>query len=146
MRSLSPSRSRGHVAVRGLIAASVGTVLMVWPSITLGTVIALFAIFSVSDAVATATRAFRHDVSGGDRALLGLRAAIELIAGGVAIAYPDSTVAIMTVIIGISVITVSGLELAGIGMAARLGAKGYGWDLAGGVLGVMTGVALLAAL
>ena len=143
MLSLSPSDSRGHAAVRGLIAAAVGAVLIAWPGITIGTVVVLFAIYAVADAVAVATRAIKGHMSTGDRVLLGLRSLIEVIAAGVALAYPDVTASIMTVVIGIYAITVGGLELAGVGLLAKAGVSGYGRKLAGGLLTVMTGVALV---
>ena len=88
MFSLLSPVSHGHAAVRGLLAAAVGAVLMAWPGITIGTVIALFAIYAVLDAGALTVRAFRHGVPGGDRAMLLIRAVIEVVAAGVAIAYP----------------------------------------------------------
>jgi len=135
--------SRGDAAVRGLIAAALGTVLMVWPGITIGTVVVLFAIYALVDAGVNAVRAFRHGVSGGDRALLLIRAVIEVVAAGVAIAYPGVTASIMTVIVGIYAITIGGLELAVVGRLSQAGAKGMGWEIAGGLLSVMTGIALV---
>jgi len=143
MLSLPPTVSRGHAAVRGLVAAAVGTVLMAWPGITIGTVVVLFAVYAVADAVTVATRAFKGDMSGGDRALLGLRALIEVIAAGVALAAPGVTASIMTVVVGIYAITAGGLELAGAGLLAKARVPGLGWPLAGGLLTVMTGVALV---
>jgi uncharacterized membrane protein HdeD (DUF308 family) len=143
MQSLTAPISRGHAAFRGVVAAALGIALMAWPGVTVGTVVVLFAFYAVLDAGAVTVRACSHGVSGGDRALLGLRALIEVIAAGVAIAYPGITAAIMTVIVGICAITVSGLELAAVGMLSRAGAKGLGWEIASGVLGIMTGVALV---
>jgi uncharacterized membrane protein HdeD (DUF308 family) len=141
MSSLSPTR--GHVALRGLAAVALGTTLAVWPGITIGTVIALFAVYAVFDAAVSISAAFRHGVAGSDRALLGLRAVIELIAAGVAVAWPGATASVMTVILGISVVTTGGLELAVTGRLARAGATGLGRPIAAGVLAVMTGVALV---
>jgi len=135
--------SRGDAAVRGLIAAALGTVLMVWPGITIGTVVVLFAIYALVDAGVNTVRACRHGVSGGDRALLLIRAVIEVVAAGVAIAYPGVTASIMTVIVGIYAITIGGLELAVVGRLSQAGAKGMGWEIAGGLLSVMTGIALV---
>jgi uncharacterized membrane protein HdeD (DUF308 family) len=137
------SESRGQMAVRGLLAAALGIVLMAWPGITIGTVVALFAIYTIVDAVTVGARAFTHGLSGGDRALLGLRAVIELIAAGIAIGYPDVTAAVMTVIVGLYTIAVGGLELAVAGRLKQIGVKGAGWDIFGGVLAVLTGVALV---
>jgi uncharacterized membrane protein HdeD (DUF308 family) len=135
--------SRGHAALRGLFAAAVGAVLIAWPGITIGTVAVLFAIACFVDAFATGERAFRSGLSGGDRALLAIRAAIEAIAGVVAIAYPGATAAVMTVIVGLSLLTVGGLELTTVGRLSRAGARGLGWPIAGGVLSIIAGITLM---
>jgi uncharacterized membrane protein HdeD (DUF308 family) len=137
------SPSRGHLALRGLVAGGLGLVLMAWPGITIGTVIALFAIALTFDAVASGVAAFRRGVQGRDRVLLGLRAVIELVAAGVAIAYPGATASIMAVIAGIYAITAGGLELAVAGRRSQLGFKRIGWDVVPGVLAIMTGIALV---
>jgi uncharacterized membrane protein HdeD (DUF308 family) len=137
------SLSRGQAALRGILVAGLGAVLVAWPGITIGTVIALVALFLVLDAGVSLVAAFRHGVSGRDRALLLVRAAIELVAAGVAVVYPGATASIIAVVIGIYAIAVSGLELAVVGRARQAGARGLGWELAGGVLGVMTGIALV---
>jgi uncharacterized membrane protein HdeD (DUF308 family) len=143
MQSLLSPVSRGHAAFRGFVAAALGIALIAWPAITIGTVVVLFAAYALVDAGTVAVRAFGHGVSGGDRALLLLRSGIEVVAAIVAVAYPGVTASIMTVILGIYAITVNGLDLAVIGKLSRLGAKGLGWEIATGVLGVMTGVALV---
>lgn len=140
---MQPSLSRGHAALRGLVATGLGLTFAVWPGITIGTVIALFAIYALFDAGISLYRAFEHGLSGGDRALLGLRAAIELIAAGVAIFYPGATAAVMTVVIGIYAITLGGTELAVVGRLSKFNGKGWAWEIAGGVLAIMTGVTLV---
>jgi len=135
--------TRGQATVRGLLAAALGTTLMVWPGITIGTVVALFAIFAFADAVLSTVQVFRSGESPGERMLLGIRALIEVGAGIAVIAYPGITAAIMTVIVGIYAVTAGGLELAVVGRLAQAGVKPNGWAIAGGVLAVMTGVALV---
>ena len=140
---LSTPQTRGQATVRGLLAAALGTTLMVWPGITIGTVVALFAIFVFADAVLSTVQVFRSGESPGERTLLAIRALIEVGAGIAVIAYPGITAAIMTVIVGIYAITAGGLELAVVGRLAQAGVKRNGWAIAGGVLAVMTGVALV---
>ena len=135
--------SRGHAALRGLAAAAVGATLMAWPGITIGTVAVLFAIACFVDAVSVGERAVRSGLSGGDRAMLGIRAVVEAIAGVVAIAYPGATTAVMTVIVGLTLVTVGGVQLAAVGRLARLGARSFGWSLASGLLTVIAGIALM---
>jgi uncharacterized membrane protein HdeD (DUF308 family) len=142
MFSFDQPLSRGTAAVRGLLAVALGGVLMAWPSITIGTVVVLFAIFVFSDAIVSAIRVFGLGRSAGDRALLGIRAAIEITAGVAALAYPGVTAGVMTVLIGIYAITAGGLEMAVAGRLSKVGAGGTGWLIAGGLLTLVTGVAL----
>ena len=58
MLSFSQPISRGNAAVRGLLAAALGVTLVVWPGITIGTVVALFAVSVFADAVVAGARAF----------------------------------------------------------------------------------------
>jgi uncharacterized membrane protein HdeD (DUF308 family) len=139
----STSLSRGHAAARGILAALAGTAFMVWPGITIGTVAALFALYVFADAGLSVAQIFRDDESAGDRVVLGLRAAIEAATGIAALAYPGITAAIMTVIAGLYLIAAGGLELAVAGRFARAAGTRSGWAIAGGVLTVLTGVALV---
>jgi uncharacterized membrane protein HdeD (DUF308 family) len=143
MLSFSSPLSRGQAAVRGILAAALGTAFMVWPAITIGTFVVLFAVFVFGNAFVSLVQMFRSGESAGDRALLGIRALVEIGAGVAALAYPGVTAAIMTVIAGIYAITVGGLELAAIGRLSQAGIKTSGWMIAAGVLTIMTGVALV---
>lgn len=134
--------SRGHLALRGLIAAVVGAVLIAWPGITIGTVAVLFAVACFADAFSVGGRALRSRASTGDRALLALRAVIETIAGVVALAYPGATASVMTVIVGLSLVVVGGIELAGAGRLARIGGR-VGGIVAGGLLSLLAGIVLV---
>jgi uncharacterized membrane protein HdeD (DUF308 family) len=118
-------------------------VLVVWPGITIGTVIALFAIFSFTDAIVSAARLFTAGRSTEDRVLLGLRAVIEVAAGVVAIAYPGATAAVITVVIGIFALASGVNELAGSRTLSRLGMSGTGWLVVDGWLAILTGVLLI---
>src|SRR6478672_8986354 len=104
----STSLSRGHAATRGVLAGLAGVALMAWPAITIGTVAILFAVYLFADACVSVAGVFRAGESGGERALLGLRAVIEFGAGIAALVYPGMTAAIMTVIAGIYLITACG--------------------------------------
>ncbi len=135
--------SRGHAAARGSLAAVLGGVFIAWPGITIGTVAVLFAIYAFADAIAVGTRAFARGLSGGDRALLGLRAVIEVGAAGVALAWPGVTAAVMTVVIGLYAITAGGLELAASGLLAKYDDAGTGRLVAGGLVSVIAGLLLV---
>ena len=135
--------SRGHWAVRGLLAVALGGALLVWPSITIGTVVVLFAFYAFADAIASVTRVFRSGAGGGERAMRLVRAAIEVSAGVVAIAYPGPTAAMMTVVLGLFAIATGVNELASARTLGRLGATGTGWLVATGVVSLVAGVALV---
>ena len=143
MLSFSQPISRGNAAVRGLLAAALGVTLIVWPGITIGTVVALFAISVFADAVFAGARAFGDGRRTEDRRLLGLRAVIDVAAGVVALAYPGATASVMTVLIGLFALAVGVNELAGSRTLRRLGASGTGWLVASGALAVLTGLALI---
>jgi uncharacterized membrane protein HdeD (DUF308 family) len=143
MLSFSQPISRGNAAVRGLIAAALGATLIVWPGITIGTVVALFAISAFADAVLSGARAFGNGRRTEDRWLLGIRALIDVAAGVVAIAHPHATAGVMTVVIGLFALAIGINELAGSRKLRQLGASGTGWLTLSGVLAVLTGVALV---
>jgi uncharacterized membrane protein HdeD (DUF308 family) len=143
MLTFSQPISRGNAVARGLVAAALGVTFVVWPGITIGTVVALFAISVFADAVVSAARAFGDGRRAEDRWLLGLRSLIDVAAGVVALAYPGATAGVMTVIIGIFAISIGVNELAGSRTLRRLGAGGTGWLVVSGVLAVVTGIALV---
>jgi uncharacterized membrane protein HdeD (DUF308 family) len=143
MLSFSQPISRGNAAVRGLLAAALGATLIVWPGITIGTVVVLFAVSVFADAIVSSARAFGDGRRAEDRWLLGLRAVIDITAGVVALAHPSATLGAMTVVIGLFALAIGITELSGSRTLRRLGASGTGWLVASGVLSVLTGLALV---
>jgi uncharacterized membrane protein HdeD (DUF308 family) len=135
MLTSSRPASRGTVALRGIVAAVVGIALMAWPGITLGTVVVLFCVVCFSDAAFSALRAVAGGIPGRDRVLAGIRAAVGLGAGIVALAHPDVTVSFLTVVIGIYAIVVGIDEVAD--------ARGNGWLVLSGCLSLLAGIALV---
>jgi uncharacterized membrane protein HdeD (DUF308 family) len=95
LQSLSSS-----VLWRGLLAVAVGIVAVVWPGVTIGAVVIVFAIAAFTDAVIQASRAFASDTAGPvfGHLLLGL---VDVAAGVVAIVWPDITAYALTIWIGI---------------------------------------------
>jgi uncharacterized membrane protein HdeD (DUF308 family) len=135
--------SRGEAAVRGLLAAVLGTVLIVWPGITIGTIVVLFAMYAFTDAFVSVTRLFRAHRTTGERVVLGARATIEVVAGVAAIAYPAITAGAMTVLVGLFAIAVGVNEVAGSSKLSKLGVSGTGWLVTSGLLSVLAGLALV---
>jgi uncharacterized membrane protein HdeD (DUF308 family) len=135
--------SRSHATVRGIIALALGVVFLIWPDITIGTAVVLFAVFCFVDAVVALARLFSADKTAGDRILQVLRTLIDVAAGVVTIAYPAPTALVLTIIIGIYLIVAGVLELAGSGTLARLAPEGSGWLVVGGLLSIIAGVLLI---
>ena len=143
MFEFTPPLSRGHAALRGAIALALGVVFLVWPGITIGTAVVLFAIFCFMDAFAALMRLFSAGDSAGDRVLQILRTVIDVAAAVVAIAYPGPTALALTVIIGIYLILGGILELSASRTLSRLGAGGTGWLAFGGIMSIVAGVLLI---
>jgi len=143
MFSFLQPMSRGHAALRGVIAFALGVVFLVWPNITIGTALVLFAIFCFMDAFAALARLFSSGRGAGDRILQILRTAIDVGAAIVAIAYPGMTAQVLTIIIGIYAIVIGVSELAGSSALSRLGGGGAGWLVVGGLLSIVAGVLLI---
>jgi uncharacterized membrane protein HdeD (DUF308 family) len=143
MLAFTPPLSRGHAALRGGLAVVLGIVFLVWPNITIGTAVVLFAIFCFTDALVALARLFSADRSAGDRVLQILRALIDVAAAIVAIAYPGPTALALTIIVGVYVIVAGILELYGSSALSRLGAGGTGWLIVGGLISIVAGVLLI---
>jgi len=132
--------SRGHAAFRGLVAIALGIACVIWPGITIGVVVALFAIYCFVDAGTEVVRLFAADESSGQRVLMVAMAVIDIGAGVVAVAYPGITAGALVIIIGIWAIFAGFAEMAG---AWSLSLSGSGWLALGGVLSVAAGVLLI---
>jgi uncharacterized membrane protein HdeD (DUF308 family) len=143
MFALSPPLSRGHAALRGGLALVLGVVFLVWPGITIGTAVVLFAIYCFMDAFAALARLFSAGRTAGDRVLMILRTLVDVGAGLVAIAYPGPTAEVLTLIIGFYVIVAGVVEISGSRALSRLGTGGAGWLVAGGLLSIVAGVLLV---
>ena len=48
MFSFTEPLSRGHAALRGVLALALGVVFLIWPGITIGTALVLFAVWCSS--------------------------------------------------------------------------------------------------
>src|SRR3954454_4033636 len=115
MLNFAAPLSRGHAVMRGVLALALGVVFFIWPNITIGTAVVLFAIFCFMDAITALARLFSAGDTAGDRVLQILRTVVDVAAGIVAIAYPGPTALVLTIIIGIYLIFGGILELFGSG-------------------------------
>ena len=142
MLTFTAPLSRGHAALRGLLALVLGVVFLVWPSITIGTAVVLFTIFCLMDAFIALARLFSSGRGAGDRVLMILRTLLDVAAAIVAIAYPGPTAEVLTIIIGAYLIALGVVELASSSTLSNLGAGG-GWLVVGGLLSIVAGVVLI---
>jgi uncharacterized membrane protein HdeD (DUF308 family) len=133
--------SRGGVALRGLLAAAAGAACVIWPGVTIGVIVVLFAIYCFSDAIAVLASVFRSGETAGRRLLMVVVAVIDVAAGVVAVSYPAITAEVLVIVVGIWAIFAGGLEIAA---AFQWSGSGRGWLGIGGVLSVATGILLVA--
>jgi uncharacterized membrane protein HdeD (DUF308 family) len=125
---------------RGLLAIAVGAVAVVWPNITVGAFVVLFAVYAFIAAVADAARAFSSD---GGWSVVGhlLLSLVSLAAGVIALIYPGLTALVLTLIIGWWALFTGLVEIA---MAFRSGQRSgqRAWFVLGGLVSVVFAVAL----
>ena len=143
MFTFPSSLTRSHAAVRGILALVLGLVFLIWPGITIGVAVALFAVFCFVDAIVAGTRLFSSGRSTGDRILQVLRMVVDVAAAFVAIAYPGPTAEVLTVIIGVYAIVVGILELAASGGQLAEVTGNSGLAVLAGVLSIIAGVLLI---
>lgn len=135
---LKKTSSPGHLAFLGLLATAVGLAAIVWPGVTIGIAVALFAVYAFTNAIGqlfamfTVERSVRRDL------LRALLAVVDVAAGVVAVAYPGITAAVLTMIVGFWAIFGGSVELTG-AFAGR-----SGWLGIAGMLTVAAGIVLIA--
>lgn len=127
-------------ALKGVSAIALGVVALVWPGITLLTLVIVFAAFCVADAVFSTVLAVRGAREGGRWGWLALNAMVSLAAAAVAIFYPGITIlAFVVMLIAWALIT----GVVTIAAAVRLRRDhGRWWMIAGGVAAVALGLIL----
>jgi uncharacterized membrane protein HdeD (DUF308 family) len=134
--------SRGHAALRGALAIVLGAICVIWPGVTIGVIVALFAVYCFADAIMELSRLFGSGETAGRRILMLLMAVIDVGAGIAAIAYPGITTGVLVVVVGVWAMVTGGFELAA---AWSLSRSGSGWLALGGVLSVFVGILLVAS-
>lgn len=130
--------SRGQATVRGLIALIVGVVFVVWPGISVGTAVVLFAIYCVMDAGVQIGNLFAGGASAGTRVLRLLLGLLDIVAAAVAVIYPGPTAGVLVIVIGFWAIFGGVAEIwSGFALSS-------GWLGVSGLLSVIAGVLLVA--
>jgi uncharacterized membrane protein HdeD (DUF308 family) len=136
---LKKTSSPGHLAFLGLLATALGVAAIVWPGVTIGVAVALFAIYCFANAIGQLAAMFTIERSIGRDLLRLLLAVIDVAAGIVAIVYPGITAEVLTMIIGFWAIFGGTVELAG-AFTGRSGWLGFA-----GLLTIAAGVVLIAS-
>jgi uncharacterized membrane protein HdeD (DUF308 family) len=136
---LKKTFSPGHLALLGLLATTLGVAAIVWPGMTIGVAVALFAIYCFVNAIGQLSAMFTIERSVGRDILRLLLAVIDVAAGVVAVIYPGMTAEVLTIVVGFWAIFGGSVELAG----AFTGRSG--WLAVAGLLTVTAGVVLIAA-
>jgi uncharacterized membrane protein HdeD (DUF308 family) len=102
---------------RGVLAIAIGVVSLVWPDITVGAFVILFAVYAFMTAAADAARAFASRDAGPVVGYL-LLSVISVAAGVLALAWPDITAMALTLCVGVWAFMTGVLE---VGLAFRRG-------------------------
>ena len=135
---LKKTSSPGHLAFLGLLATALGVAAIVWPGVTIGVIVALFAVYCFVNAVGQLFAMFTIERSVGRDILRLLLAVIDVAAGVVALAYPGITAEVLTIVVGFWAIFGGSVELTG----AFTGRDG--WLGVAGLLTVAAGIVLIA--
>ena len=142
-RSAMLARNWWAVALRGLFAVLFGLAAVFLPTVTLGSLVLLFAAYMLVDgvfAIVSGARALAHHQRWG---LLILEGVVDLLAGAAALLLPGLTVLVLVTLLGIwSVVTGVLLIIA----AFRLhGGHGRWWLGLSGLVSLVWGVLLYTA-
>jgi uncharacterized membrane protein HdeD (DUF308 family) len=135
---LKKTSSPGHLAFLGLLATALGVVAIVWPGVSIGVAVALFAIYCFTNAIGQLFAMFAVEKSVGRDILRVVLAIIDVAAGIVAVVYPGMTAEVLVFIVGFWAIFGGSVELAG----AFTGRNG--WLAVTGLLTVAAGIVLMA--
>jgi uncharacterized membrane protein HdeD (DUF308 family) len=128
--------------VRGVLAVGLGIASIVWPDITVGAFVILFAVFAFTNALTQGAMAFSSAKAGSVFGHL-LLALLDIAAGVVALAWPGITAYALVIWVGAWAIVTGAVE---VGMAFREGeAAGERalWVIAG-VLSILFGGVVFA--
>jgi uncharacterized membrane protein HdeD (DUF308 family) len=136
---LKKTSSPGHLAFLGALATALGIAAIAWPGVTIGVVVALFAVYCFTHAIGQLAVMFTVERSVGRDLLRLLVTVIDVAAGVVALSYPGMTAEVLTIVVGFWAIFGGSVELAG----AFTGRSG--WLGIAGLMTVLAGIVLIAA-
>ena len=131
----------GSLVVRGVLSVIVGIVALVWPDITVGAFVILFAIYAFLMAIAEFMRAFAGREAGPviGRILLAL---LDIAAGVIALVWPDITALALVLLVAFWALVIGIVEF---GLAFSSGRTAGDRALFGltGLVSIALGVALV---
>jgi uncharacterized membrane protein HdeD (DUF308 family) len=132
------SASWKMLTVRGIVGLVFGVIAIVWPDITLLSLVILWAVWALFDGVGSLLQAAEPGTDGGRRALLVIMGIIAVLAGLFAIFRPFTVAVALAWVIGIWLIVRGVFELFGAFSSRRTVPR---WLLLlGGVLSLVLGV------
>jgi uncharacterized membrane protein HdeD (DUF308 family) len=125
---------------RGIFAILVGIVSVAWPGVTVGAVVILFAVYAFLAALTDTMRAFSSGRAGPVFGYL-LLAALSVIAGIAALAWPDITALVLTVWVGAWALVTGIIEVALTFRQGQTAGERAGWILSG-LVSIALGIVL----
>jgi uncharacterized membrane protein HdeD (DUF308 family) len=135
--------SRTVALVVGVISLVIGVVAMVWPDHTVKAVAVVIGIGFAISGIATILDALFTHRAGSYWGLLLFRGALDLVVGLIAIGYPDITVNIVCILIGLNLIIGGILQLV-LSRQVPKGVENHSFYLWRGVFWILFGLGLLA--
>jgi len=131
------------VLLRGVLAVILGLIALFAPGIALLGLIVLFGVYAILDGVTAIGAGIRARAVLPHWGWLVAQGVVSVLAGVVALVWPGATALTILVVIGVWAIVMGIAEVAGAFGARRMGATDWGWTLAGGIVGILFGIALL---
>jgi uncharacterized membrane protein HdeD (DUF308 family) len=125
---------------RGLLAIGIGAVAVIWPGITVGAFIILFAVYAFIASGMDAARAFTSDRGGSVVGHL-LLSVLSLAAGVVALIWPGPTAVVLTLIVGWWALFTGLVEIAMVFTSGRRAGE-RAWLILSGLVSIALAAAL----
>jgi uncharacterized membrane protein HdeD (DUF308 family) len=135
-------RHWGWLLAFGIITVLVGLAALVWPGRTLVVIAVLFGIQLIVMGIFRFASAFAADETSGTRVLLALLGVLSLIIGLYAVRHLFITILALALLLGIFWIVSGTVEL--FTSISHRQMRGRGWTALTGVLGIVSGLILLA--
>src|SRR5690349_10869747 len=131
------------VLIRGVLAVIFGLYALFAPAAALLALVFVYGFYAIMDGVAALALGVRHRRTShwGWHIVQGV---VSLLAGLVALFWPGPTVLALVLIIGLWSVVRGAAEIVEALAARRVGSSSWGWLLAGGVVGILFGIVLIA--